>query len=289
MNNITHSNYILRQAKKGGFAIPAFNIHNLETIQVVLDVAKEMESPVILAGTPGTFSYGGVPELVALIDAAASVRNMQVTLHLDHHHDLADIEYKVRAGIRSAMIDGSALPLEENIALTKKAVELCHYYGCSVEAEIGQLVGQEDDLVVEDVIDPYTNPDDALELVKHTNVDSLAIAIGTAHGLYKSEPKLDFDRLARCAEIIDVPLVLHGASGVPFEDVRRCIDLGITKVNVATELKIAYADALKQTLKDNPDANDPRHYNEEPKRAMAEVARQKIIMCKSDGKMGVMG
>ncbi|MEZ9450611.1 tagatose-bisphosphate aldolase subunit GatY [Vibrio splendidus] len=284
MNNIINSNYWLQRAQKEGFAVPAFNFHNLETVQVILDTAKRMESPVILAGTPGTYGYGGASELLNLVDAAARVRNMQVVVHLDHHHDLEDIHNKVKLGIRSAMVDGSALPIEENIALTRNAVEICHKYGCSVEAEIGQLVGQEDDLIVESVIDPYTNPDEAVRLVAETGIDSLAIAIGTAHGLYKEEPKLDFARLEKIASMVSIPLVLHGASGVSVKDVQRCISLGITKVNVATELKIAFADALKEVLAQNPKANDPRVYNELPMKAMAEIVEQKINMCKSAGK-----
>ncbi|WP_194435390.1 tagatose-bisphosphate aldolase subunit GatY [Vibrio fluminensis] len=285
MNNIINSNYLLKQARKGGYAIPAFNFHNLETVQVILDTAKQLESPVILAGTPGTYKYGGSRELVHMVNAAAHARGMQVVLHLDHHHDMEDIKQKVKLGIRSAMIDGSALALDENIAITREAVQFCHAYGCSVEAEIGQLVGQEDDLIVDSVQDPYTDPDDALKLVELTNVDSLAIAIGTAHGMYKEEPKLDFDRLAKIASMVDIPLVLHGASGVCSADVQRCIDLGISKVNVATELKIAFAEELKEAFRKAPDANDPRFYNELPKAAMAKVVQEKILMCRSEGKL----
>ncbi|PJC86786.1 tagatose-bisphosphate aldolase [Vibrio sp. HA2012] len=285
MNNIINSNYWLQKAQKEGFAVPAFNFHNLETVQVILDTAKRFESPVILAGTPGTYGYGGSRELLNLVNAAARERNMQVVIHLDHHHDLDDIHHKVKLGVRSAMVDGSALPLDGNIELTRKAVQICHHYGCSVEAEIGQLVGQEDDLIVDAVADPYTNPDEAVKLVQATGIDSLAIAIGTAHGLYKEEPKLDFDRLAKIRSMVDIPLVLHGASGVCVADVQRCIDLGITKVNVATELKIAYADALKKVLAEQPTANDPRVYNDLPKKAMAEVVESKIRMCRSEGKI----
>ncbi|CCN49724.1 D-tagatose-1,6-bisphosphate aldolase subunit kbaY [Vibrio nigripulchritudo MADA3029] len=284
MNNIINSNYWLTKARKEGFAVPAFNFHNLETVQVILDAAKELDSPVILAGTPGTYQYGGARELVHMVNAAAFERNMRVVVHLDHHHDISDIERKVQLGIRSAMIDGSALPLEENIALTKETVKICHAYGCCVEAEIGQLVGQEDDLIVESVADPYTNPEDAVKLVEQTNIDSLAIAIGTAHGLYKDEPRLDFERLARIAELIDIPLVLHGASGISVADVQHCISLGVAKVNVATELKIAFADSLKNAFNEDPNINDPRIYNEAPKAAMAKLVKEKILMCKSEGK-----
>lgn len=285
MNNIINSNYWLQQARKDGYAIPAFNFHNLETVQVILDTAKELQSPVILAGTPGTYGYGGARELLHMVNAAANERNMQVVVHLDHHHDISDIRHKVELGIRSAMIDGSALPLKDNIAVTQEVIRFCHAYGCSVEAELGQLVGQEDDLIVESVNDPYTDPEDARLFVEKTSVDSLAIAIGTAHGMYKEEPKLDFDRLETIAGLVDIPLVLHGASGVPCADVQRCIDLGIAKVNVATELKIAYSDALKEVLKTEPSVNDPRVYNEQPKLAMAQVVKDKILMCRSEGKL----
>lgn len=285
MNHLINSNYLLRQAQRSGYAVPAFNVHNLETVQVVLDIAREMDSPVILAGTPGTFSYAGIQEMIYLVEAAAAKREQQVVLHLDHHHDLDDIRDKVFAGIRSAMIDGSALPLEQNIALTRSAVTLCHYYGCSVEAEIGQLVGQEDDLVVENAVDPYTIPEDAARLVSATLIDSLAVAIGSAHGLYKSTPKLDFARLKKISLLVDIPLVLHGASGIPAADVKRCIGLGICKVNIATELKIAYATALKNYLAEYPQATDPRDYNKTAKNAMAEVVREKIDICGSAGRI----
>ncbi|UGA57047.1 tagatose-bisphosphate aldolase subunit GatY [Vibrio sp. VB16] len=285
MKNLINSNYLLKDAQKNGYAIPAFNVHNLETVHVVLDTCKKLESPVIIAGTPGTYSYGGIQEMISIVDSAARVRDMQVVLHLDHHHDLDDMEFKVRSGIRSAMIDGSALSLDQNIELTSKAVKLCHRFGCSVEAEIGQLVGQEDDMIIEVANDPYTIPEDALRLVRATNIDSLAIAIGTAHGLYKEKPKLDFARLEKIAALIDIPLVLHGASGVPDEDVSRCIDMGICKVNVATELKIAYADALKQVFMENPAVNDPREYNVKAKQAMADVIEQKIRVCRSSGRI----
>ncbi|MGR5177234.1 tagatose-bisphosphate aldolase subunit GatY [Vibrio parahaemolyticus] len=282
---LIHTKYLLEQAQKNGYAIPAFNIHNLESVHCVLDTAKAMESPVILAGTPSTYQYAGTPELVALVEAAAKDRGMQVALHLDHHTCYDDIEYKVKAGIRSAMVDGSHSPFEDNVAITRKVVQMCHRYGASVEAELGQLVGQEDDLIVEAVEEPYTNPMQAAEFVKRTGIDSLAIAIGTAHGLYKETPKLDFERLMDIASRVSIPLVLHGASGVPADDVSRCVSLGICKVNVATELKIAYADTLKQVFEQDPSVNDPRVYNIEAKKSMAQVIRQKIDICGSAGRI----
>ncbi|WP_240205806.1 tagatose-bisphosphate aldolase subunit GatY [Vibrio sp. CyArs1] len=282
---LIHTKYLLEQAQKSGFAIPAFNIHNLESVHCVLDTAKEMDSPVILAGTPSTYQYAGTPELVALVEAAAKDRGMQVALHLDHHTSFEDIEYKVKAGIRSAMVDGSHAPFEENIEITRKVVALCHRYGASVEAELGQLVGQEDDLIIDSVDEPYTDPVQAFDFANRTGIDSLAIAIGTAHGLYKETPKLDFERLRDIASRVSIPLVLHGASGVPSDDVSRCVSMGICKVNVATELKIAYADTLKAVFEDDPTVNDPRVYNIEAKKAMARVIRQKIDICGSAGRI----
>lgn len=282
---LIHTKYLLEQAQKQGYAIPAFNIHNLESVHCVLDTAKEMSSPVILAGTPSTYSYAGVPELIALVEAAAKDRNMQVALHLDHHTSVDDIEYKVRSGIRSAMVDGSHSPFEDNIVITRKVVEMCHRFGATVEAELGQLVGQEDDLVVDSVDEPYTDPVQAAEFVERTGIDSLAIAIGTAHGLYKETPKLDFERLRDIASRVSIPLVLHGASGVPADDVSRCVSMGICKVNVATELKIAYANTLKHVFEKDPSVNDPRVYNIEAKRSMAQVIRQKIDICGSAGRI----
>ncbi|MCW8345816.1 tagatose-bisphosphate aldolase subunit GatY [Vibrio sp. ZSDZ65] len=282
---LTHTKFLLEDAQKYRYAVPAFNIHNLESVHCVLDTAKEMDSPVILAGTPSTYSYAGTSELVALVSAAAKERNMQVALHLDHHTDINDIEAKIRAGIRSAMVDGSHFPLQNNISITKSVVDLCHRYGCSVEAELGQLIGQEDDLIIESVDEPYTDPMQAVEFVSKTGIDSLAIAIGTAHGLYKEIPKLDFDRLEKISKVVSIPLVLHGASGVPADDISRCVSMGITKVNVATELKIAYANTLKRVFADDPTVNDPRVYNIEAKNAMAQVIRQKIDICRSAGRL----
>lgn len=283
--SIISTKYVLEKAQKGGYAVPAFNIHNLETLQVVVEAAAEMKSPVILAGTPGTYSYGGVENIVGIVEALSKEHDIPLSLHLDHHEDFDDIKYKVYAGIRSAMIDGSHLPFEENVELVKKVVELCHKNDVSVEAELGRLGGAEDDLVVDEKDTLYTNPKQALEFVERTGIDSLAVAIGTAHGLYKSEPKLDFERLEEIRNIVSIPLVLHGASGLPDEDIQRAIGLGICKVNVATELKIAFSGALKEYFNENPDAEDPRKYMKPAKAAMKEVVKKVIRVCGSQDKL----
>ncbi len=206
-------------------------------------------------------------------------------LHLDHHEDLQDIRNKVEHGIRSVMIDGSHHAFDQNIDIVRSVVQYCNRFDASVEAELGRLGGQEDDLIVDSADALMTDPASAAEFVRRTGIDSLAVAIGTAHGLYKAEPKLDFARLEKIRSVVDIPLVLHGASGVPDEMVRRCIELGVCKVNVATELKIAFADAVKGHFAEHPDANDPRKYITPGKAAMKRVVMDKIRMCGSEGKL----
>lgn len=276
---------MLTKARYGGYAVPAFNIHNLETLQVVVETAAELRSPLIVAGTPGTFSYAGTGNIIAIAGDLAKTYNQPLAIHLDHHEDFDDIAQKVQAGIRSAMIDGSHLPFVDNVALVKRVADYCHRYDVSVEAELGRLGGQEDDLVVDSKDALYTHPQQAREFVTLTGIDSLAVAIGTAHGLYTATPKLDFERLAEIRNQVDVPLVLHGASGLSTADIRRAIGLGICKVNVATELKIAFSDALKTYLAVHPDASDPRHYMIPAKAAMKEVVRKVINDCGCEGKL----
>ncbi|WP_409299290.1 tagatose bisphosphate family class II aldolase [Peribacillus sp. SCS-26] len=275
---------MLLNARRDGYAVPAFNIHNLETIQVVVEAAAEMRSPVILAGTPGTFAYGGRDYVQAIAEAAAKKYSIPIALHLDHHETLEDIKASVDLGTKSVMIDASHHSFEENIRIVKEVAEYAHSHGATVEAELGRLGGQEDDLVVDEADSFYTDPKAANEFVKRTGVDSLAVAIGTAHGLYKSEPKLDFDRLSEIQKTVDVPLVLHGASGISTGDVRRAIDLGCCKVNIATELKIPFSQALRDYLTDHPDANDPRKYMAPAKEAMKKVVIEKIKMCMSENR-----
>jgi len=180
------------------------------------------------------------------------------------------------------MIDGSHLPYHENVALVRKVVEVAHSVGVQVEAELGKIGGVEDDLSVEEN-QAYTDPYEAKKFVADTNVDTLAVAIGTAHGIYKGEPKLDFDRIRQIEEIIDIPLVLHGASGVPAESVRRAIDSGMAKINIATELKIPMSIAIQTEFDENPDLNDPRVYMGAAKNAVKEVVKEKIRICGTKG------
>ncbi|EQB4443522.1 tagatose-bisphosphate aldolase subunit KbaY [Pluralibacter gergoviae] len=279
--SIISTKYLLQDAQAKGYAVPAFNIHNAETIQAIVEVCSEMQSPVILAGTPGTFKHIAFEEIYALCSAYSRSFKIPLAIHLDHHETLADIRRKVNAGVRSAMIDGSHFPFAENVKLVKSVVDFCHLNDCSVEAELGRLGGVEDDMDVDEESAFLTDPQEARRFVEQTGVDSLAVAIGTAHGLYTKKPKIDFQRLGEIREVVSVPLVLHGASDVPDEYVRRTIALGVCKVNVATELKIAFSNAVKAWFADNPDGNDPRFYMRVGMEAMKAVVRSKIRVCGS--------
>lgn len=232
-----------------------------------------------------TFKHIALEEIYALCSAYSLTYDMPLALHLDHHESLDDIRRKVHAGVRSAMIDGSHYPFEQNVKLVKSVVDFCHLNDCSVEAELGRLGGVEDDMSVDAESAFLTDPQEAKRFVELTGVDSLAVAIGTAHGLYTKRPKIDFQRLAEIREVVTVPLVLHGASDVPDEDVRRTIELGVCKVNVATELKIAFSDAVKARFAENPQGNDPRFYMRVGMDAMKEVVRSKITVCGSANRL----
>lgn len=284
MGSVQNTKEMLIKARKEGYAVPAFNIHNLETVQTVIEAVVEMKSPVILAATPGTMKYSGSAYIQAIVEVAAKENNIPIALHLDHHETVESIEESLEIGTKSVMIDGSHHAYEENIAITKEVVEKAHKYGATVEGELGKLVGQEDDLVVEGKDAAYTDPDTVVDFVNRTGVDSLAVAIGTGHGLYEVKPNLDFERLEKIKNLVDIPIVLHGASGISKEDVQKCIELGCAKVNISTELKIPFSTGLREFLIDNPSETDPRKYMKPAKERMKEAVIEKILICKSDGK-----
>ncbi|KJU73173.1 tagatose bisphosphate family class II aldolase [Clostridium baratii] len=284
MNKILSTREMLKKAQEGGYAVPAFNIHNLETLQVVIEIAAELRSPVILAGTPSTIKYAGGEYIVAMAEVAAKEYDIPIAIHLDHFEDIDAIKHYVDIGFKSTMIDASHENYENNIRIVKEVVDYAHKFDATVEAELGRLGGQEDDLVVDEKDTMYTNPEQAKDFVEKTGIDSLAVAIGTAHGLYKGKAKLDFDRLKEIREKVDIPLVLHGASDVPDELVKKAIELGICKVNVATDLKIPFSDAVKKYFIDNPTANDPRKYMTPGKEAMKAIVKHKIMVCGSNNR-----
>ncbi|MBG0764763.1 MAG: ketose-bisphosphate aldolase, partial [Tissierellales bacterium] len=193
--NLVSNKEMLIKARKEGYAVPAFNIHNLETVQVVVETAAEMKSPVILAATPSTVKYAGKDYLLAICKVAAERYDIPIAAHLDHSEDVDYIKDLIKMGYKSVMIDASMYPFEKNIEIVKEVVEFARKYDVSVEAELGKLGGIEDGIKVEDKDAFLTDPDSAVEFVKQTEIDSLAVAIGTAHGLYKADPELDFERL----------------------------------------------------------------------------------------------
>ena len=279
-----NTNNLLHKAMKAKYAIPAFNIHNLETLKTVVEEAEKLASPIILAATPGTIKHAGLEYLLALAKVAS--RKIPVTLHLDHHEDVSAIKRAIDLGVKSVMIDASLNDFETNVSIVKEVTDYAHKYGVSVEAELGKLGGIEEDLVVDEKDAMYTNPEQAQEFIARTSVDSLAVAIGTAHGVYEKEPVLDIERLKAIRKLVSIPLVLHGASGLAIEQVRECIKAGIVKVNIATELKIPFANGLKTYFKNNPDANDPRKYFKDAQNEMRKVVREKILMCMSNSRNG---
>ena len=275
------SKELLLDAQKNRYAIGAFNVENMEMIQAVIAAAEVENAPVIMQTTPSTLRYADTSLYSAMAKAAAEKSSVPVAIHLDHGSSFELCEKATKDGYTSLMIDGSKLPLDENIALAKKVVEMAKTYPLcpTVEAELGKLGGKEDDVEVKDGEDTCTDPDEAVQFVEESGIDSLAVAIGTAHGFYKGTPKLEFERLAEIRNKVSVPLVLHGSSGIPDEDVQKSIALGICKVNFATELRVAYTDAVKKCIADDASVYDPKKYGAMGREAVTELVRHRMRIC----------
>ncbi len=274
---------LLLAAQKGGYAVGAFNVENLEMVQAVVAAAEELNSPVIMQTTPGTLKYADTDYFYAMEKVAAEKASVPVAIHLDHGNSF-DLSLKaLRSGYTSIMIDGSHEGFEDNIAVSKAVADACHAAGVSVEAELGKVGGKEDDLDGGDG-DPYTDPKEAVEFVERTGVDYLAVAIGTAHGVYKGTPKLDVDRLSEIRDVVDIPIVLHGTSGVPDAQVKECIKRGICKVNYATDLRIAFTKGVNAVLNENPETIDPKKYGAKGRDEVKAYVMGKIKVCGSEGK-----
>ena len=274
---------MLLDAQKNGYAVGAFNVENMEMVMAVVSAAEELKSPVIMQTTPSTVKYADFDYFYANVKVAAEKASVPVAMHLDHGNSFELAMKAYRTGYTSIMIDGSHDSFEENIALTKSVVEVCKSGKVPVEAELGKVGGKEDDLDGGD--GGYTDPNQAKEFVERTGVDSLAVAIGTAHGIYKGEPKLDLDRLSEIREVVDIPLVLHGTSGVPDEVVTECVNRGICKVNYATDLRIAFTKGVKKVLDADASTIDPKKYNAQGREEVKEYVKSKIIVCKSAGQV----
>ncbi len=274
---------MLLDAQKNGYAVGAFNVENMEMVQAVIEAAEEVQAPVILQTTPSTLKYADPELYFANVSAAASKASIPVALHLDHGSSFELAMRAFRAGYTSIMIDGSKLSLEENIALSKAVAQACHGGGIPVEAELGKVGGKEDDLVV-GLDNPYTDPQEAVRFVEESGIDFLAVGIGTAHGIYKGEPNVNVERLKEIRQVVSVPLVLHGTSGVPDQTVRDCIENGICKVNYATDLRVAFTKGVREVLAADQDVFDPKKYNAKGREEVKKHVMNRIQLCGSAGR-----
>lgn len=274
---------ILDKAHKEGYAVGAFNVNNMEILQSVIAAAEETKSPVIVQTSEGAIKYAGIDYLSAMVRLAAEKASVPVALHLDHGTTYETLMGCIRHGWTSIMFDGSHLPLAENIAQTKEIIKVAHACGVSVEAELGRLGGIEDNISVDEKDARLTSPDEAVEFVKGTGVDYLAIAIGTAHGKYKGEPKLDFERLQTIKKLLDMPIVLHGASGVPEDAIIKATKLGINKINIDTDVRVAFTEGVKSVVT-TTDIFDPRKICGPARDNMTKVVKAKMEMFGCAGK-----
>ena len=279
---LTTTKKILKEAQDGHYAIGAFNVENMEMVMAVVSAAQELKSPVIMQTTPSTVKYADFDYFYANVKVAAEKATVPVAIHLDHGNSFELAMKAYRTGYTSIMIDGSHGSFEDNIALTKSVVEVCKSGNVPVEAELGKVGGKEDDL--DGGEGGFTDPQEAKEFVERTGVDSLAVAIGTAHGMYKGEPKLDLDRLSQIKEVVSIPLVLHGGSGIPDEKVQESIRRGICKVNYATELRIAFTNGVNKYLAEKPDTIDPKKYNKAGMEEVKAFVKEKIRVCGCENK-----
>lgn len=276
------SEKMLLDAQKGGYAVGAFNVENMEMVKAVIAAAEELKAPVMLQTTPSTVKYGTLETYAAIVAAEAKKASVPVCLHLDHGSSYELAVAAMEAGYTSVMIDGSHETFEDNIAVSKKVADVAKEKRIPVEAELGKVGGKEDDLEAE--ADTNTDPQEAKEFVERTGISSLAIAIGTAHGFYAGTPVLDKQRVSEIKEVVSVPLVLHGASGLTDDDVKECVQRGICKVNFATELRVAYTDAMKALLKEKPDTFDPKKFGVVGMEAVKELVKSRMLVCGCDHK-----
>jgi fructose-bisphosphate aldolase class II len=304
---LTTNRELLTQAKKRGYAVGAFNINNLEILQAIVSAGEAEKSPAIIAVSEGAIKYAGMPYIVCMVRTASEQTFIPLSLHLDHGTDLEVIQACIENGFTSVMIDGSGFEFEKNIEVTQKVVEMAKTKGVSVEAELGRLKGIEEKISVSEKEAILTDPQAAEEFVKRTEVDSLAIAIGTSHGAYKfkGEVRLDFDRLKEITRRIGIPVVLHGASGVPpsvleraerfgaklpgakgipDEAIQKAVSLGIAKINIDTDLRLSFVGALREVLATKREEFDPRKILGPGREAIKQTVQSKMKLFGSSGK-----
>ena len=281
---LVNSKEVLEKAKEGKYAVPHFNINNLEWTRFILEECEKEKSPVILGVSEGAKKYM-VGFHTATEMVKAMVEELQITvpvvLHLDHGSSVASCKEAIDAGFTSVMIDASKYSVEENIQMTKEVVEYAHQKNVTVEAEIGHVGGEEDGVADELA---YAKVEDAVRLAKETGIDSLAPALGSVHGIYKGEPKLDFQRMMEIKEKTNLPLVLHGGSGIPDELIKKSVTCGICKLNINTDLQIVWAKAVRSFLDENQSVYDPRKVIKAGEQAIKDKIDEKIRLLESNGK-----
>ena len=279
---------MLKVAQKGRYGIGAFNANNMEIIQAIVETAEEEKAPVILQASQGAIKYAGLESIVAMVKVMAEKVKVPVALHLDHGTDYYQNIKCLRAGFTSLMYDGSKLPFDENVKITKKVVEMAHACGIPVEAELGQI-GKMDDsdepgIALEKVKESMAVPEEAAKFVELTEIDFLAAAVGTIHGCRTPFAKLDIPRIERIRELTGVPLVLHGASGVNDDEVRKGIAAGICKINIDTRIRMIFTKKMKEILEENPNQIDPRKILGPAKDAAKEIIRDRMRVFGCNGK-----
>lgn len=275
---------ILKNTKKEKYAVGGFNFNSFEDAQGMIDGARELKSPIILMASMGAVRHMGIDQCVGIVRGMAKTAGIPVCLHLDHATDLELIRDCIDAGFTSVMIDASKKDYEDNINICRSVVEYADKMQCSVETELGKIGGREENILVDSKEAMFTNPEDVPEFVSRTGIDALAVAIGTAHGFYKEKPKLDFERLKKINSLTDIPLVLHGGTGIPDEDFRKAINIGMSKINVGTELKQAFVNTIKESVEDEPEVSDPRPYMLHVRNECAQRVKNKIRIFGSEGK-----
>ncbi len=278
------SKELLLDAQKNGYAVGAFNTNNLEITQSIIRAAEVKKAPVLVQISAGALKYGGPEFLPMIVAKAAQLASVPVAIHLDHGPDFKTVMVCLRHGFTSIMRDASKLPYAENVAEVRKVVEVCHALGIPVEAEIGKIGGAEEHVVVSEREATMSDPDECARFVEDAGFDFLAVAIGNAHGFYKGEPQLDFARLEAIRAKVGVPLVLHGASGIPDHQITTAVELGICKINIDTEIRNAFIRSIQEFTAANPDEIDPRKVFKSGIAAMQAVVEGKIEIFKSAGR-----
>lgn len=274
---------VLAEAEKKDYAVGAFNANNLEIVQAIVGAAEKQNSPVIVQASQGAIKYAGLEQITAMVRTAAMAASVPVVLHLDHGTDFDQVMRCICAGFTSVMIDASAFLLEENIARVRKVVEVARAVGVSVEAELGRISGTEEHVSVSKKEAFFTDPDEATRFVEETGVDALAVSIGTAHGPYKGEPKLDLERLAKIKAQVTVPIVLHGASGVPDAAIRAAIQRGVRKINIDTDLRQTFTARMREVMAEKPSEYDPRKILGPAREVLQQAVEKKMVLFGSSG------